>query len=61
MIIETAGSTSDVVKLLPPLVVDDDAIARALEVLAGSTDAVVDRLGEELRDTATASPAVVVS
>lgn len=51
LIIETAGSTSDVVKLLPPLIVDDDAIARALEVLTASTDAVVEQLGEDLRSS----------
>jgi diaminobutyrate-2-oxoglutarate transaminase len=49
LIIETAGSTGDVVKFLPPLIVDDEAIDRAVQILAESTDAVVDRMGEELR------------
>jgi diaminobutyrate-2-oxoglutarate transaminase len=49
LIIETAGSTGDVVKFLPPLIVDDDSIDRAVQILAESTDAVVDRMGEELR------------
>ena len=49
LIIETAGSTGDVVKLLPPLIVDDEAIDRAVQIVAESTDAVVDRMGEELR------------
>ncbi|MDQ2678029.1 MAG: diaminobutyrate--2-oxoglutarate transaminase [Actinomycetota bacterium] len=50
LVIETAGSSGDVVKFLPPLIVDDAAIDRALEILAAATDAVVDRMGEELRD-----------
>ncbi len=49
LIIETAGSTGDVVKLLPPLIVDDAAIERALSIIAESVDAVVDQLSEELR------------
>jgi diaminobutyrate-2-oxoglutarate transaminase len=50
LIIETAGSNGDVVKFLPPLVVDDEAIDRAVAIVAESTDAVVDRMGEDLRD-----------
>lgn len=50
LIIETAGSNGDVVKFLPPLIVDDEAIDRAVAIVAESTDAVVDRMGEDLRD-----------
>lgn len=49
LIIETAGANDDVVKLLPPLVVSDAEIDRALGIIAESVDAVVDQLGEELR------------
>ncbi len=49
LIIETAGSTGDVVKFLPPLIVDDDAIDRALQILADATDVVADRMDERLR------------
>ncbi len=49
LIIETAGSTGDVVKLLPPLIVDDAAIERALAIVADSVEQVVDQLGEDLR------------
>ena len=48
LVIETAGSESEVVKLLPPLIVDDAAIARAFDILADSVDAVVDQLGDDL-------------
>ena len=44
LIIETAGSDGEVVKLLPPLVVDDAAIATAFEILTDATDAVLDEL-----------------
>ena len=52
LVIETAGSAGDVVKFLPPLVVDDEAIDRALGTLATSTDAVVDRMSDQLRSDA---------
>ena len=49
LVIETAGSEGEVVKLLPPLVVDDAAIEQAFEILADSVDAVVEQLGDDLR------------
>jgi diaminobutyrate-2-oxoglutarate transaminase len=48
LLIETAGPSGEVVKLLPPLIVDDAAIDQALEILDESTTAVVDQLGDEL-------------
>ena len=61
LVIETAGSESEVVKLLPPLVVDDAAIATAFEILADSVDAVVEQLGDDLLDEAAAAEVEVVS
>lgn len=49
LLVETAGPADEVVKLLPPLIVDDEAIARAFEILDEASDAVVDRLGDDLR------------
>jgi diaminobutyrate-2-oxoglutarate transaminase len=40
LVIETAGADGEVVKFLPPLVVDDDVIAEALIVLGGAIEAV---------------------
>lgn len=48
LLVETAGPSDEVVKLLPPLIVDDDAIGQALEILDDATGAVIDHLGEEL-------------
>lgn len=48
LIIETAGPADEVVKLLPPLVVDDAAVDQALAILGESAQAVVDRLGDDL-------------
>ena len=48
LLVETAGPADDVVKLLPPLVVDEAAIGEALDVLDAATEAVLDRLGEHL-------------
>ncbi len=52
LIIETAGANDEVVKLLPPLVVDDAAIDTALSIIADSVDAVIERVGEDLRSSA---------
>lgn len=48
VVIETAGPDDEVVKLLPPLVITDDQLDHGLRVLAESTRAVVDRLGDDL-------------
>lgn len=48
LLIETSGPHDEVVKLLPPLVVDDAAIDQAMTVLDEATEAVIDRLGENL-------------
>jgi diaminobutyrate-2-oxoglutarate transaminase len=48
MIIETAGPNDEVVKLLPPLVIGDDQLERALTTLAECVQAVVDQLGDDL-------------
>jgi len=42
VILETSGPDSSVVKLLPPLVIDDERLRRGLDVLAGSFAEVVD-------------------
>jgi len=49
LIIETAGAEDEVVKLLPPLVVTDDAIDRALEILNDVADSFSDDMVAELR------------
>ncbi len=49
LIIETAGSEGEVVKLLPPLVVTDEAIDRALSILADVADDFDDAMVEDLR------------
>lgn len=48
LLVETAGPQGEVVKLLPPLVVDDAAIDDALERLDLACDIVMDRVGEML-------------
>jgi diaminobutyrate-2-oxoglutarate transaminase len=48
LIVETAGPDDEVLKLLPPLVVDDDAIHRALDIISESAEAVVEKLGDDL-------------
>ena len=48
LLIETAGPQGEVVKLLPPLVVDDAEIDAALEILSASVEAVMEGLSEEL-------------
>ena len=45
----------EVVKLLPPLVVSDEQIDRCLDVLAESTQAVVDKIGDDLLAAAEAT------
>jgi diaminobutyrate-2-oxoglutarate transaminase len=52
LLVETAGPNGDVLKLLPPLVVDDDAIDRALGILGDASEAVVDQLGAQLQAAA---------
>ena len=49
LIMETAGANDEVVKLLPPLVVTDDAIDRALEILDDVTADFDDKMVEDLR------------
>lgn len=60
LLVETAGPDDDVVKLLPPLVVDDAAIDEALSVLDAATEAVLDELGEHLLEDAGGEDAAVV-
>lgn len=49
LVIETAGSESEVVKMLPPLVISDAAISEAFDILEASVDDVVEQLSDELR------------
>ena len=49
LIIETAGADDEVVKLLPPLVVPEDAIDRALEILADVADDFDQAMVDDLR------------
>src|SRR3546814_9855093 len=51
LVIETAGPADEVVKLLQPLIVTDAQIEQALDIIAESTQAVVDQLGDELVST----------
>lgn len=43
LLMETSGAKSEVVKLMPPLVIDDDELARGLAVAAESIEAVTAR------------------
>ncbi len=57
LIIETAGAEDEVVKLLPPLVVTNDAIDRALEILNDIADDFDEKMVENLRtDRAASAP-----
>jgi diaminobutyrate-2-oxoglutarate transaminase len=49
LILETAGADGEVVKLLPPLVVTEDAIDRALEILADVAADFDEQMVEDLR------------
>jgi acetylornithine/succinyldiaminopimelate/putrescine aminotransferase len=51
LIIETAGAEDEVVKLLPPLIVADEAIDRAIEILGDVAADFDDAMVEELRRT----------
>ena len=55
LIIETAGAEDEVVKLLPPLVVTDEAIDRALEILDEVADSINDQMVDDLRREEVAS------
>jgi diaminobutyrate-2-oxoglutarate transaminase len=48
VLVETAGPADEVVKLLPPLTVDDDAIDHVIGVLDTATEHVIDKLGQDL-------------
>jgi len=50
LLLETAGFEDDVVKLLPPLVVSDAEIDRAIEILGASAQITLDQLSDELLD-----------
>src|SRR3546814_9216593 len=54
LVIETAGPADEVVKLLPPLIVTDAQIEQALDIIAESTQAVVDQPGDDLVSTESA-------
>lgn len=49
LIIETAGAEDEVVKLLPPLVVTDEAIEAALDILNEAADTINDDMVADLR------------
>ncbi len=57
LIIETAGAEDEVIKLLPPLVVTNDAIDRALEILNEIADDFDEKMVEDLRTEREASEA----
>src|SRR5690606_5746688 len=48
LIIETAGAEDEVVKLLPPLIVTDEAIDTALEILNEAADTISDDMVAQL-------------
>jgi diaminobutyrate-2-oxoglutarate transaminase len=48
LVVETAGPEDEVVKLLPPLVIDDAQLRHGLDLLAEAVNRVVDRAGAEL-------------
>jgi diaminobutyrate-2-oxoglutarate transaminase len=49
LIIETAGAEDEVVKLLPPLVVTDEAIDRAIDILGDVADSFDQAMVDDLR------------
>ncbi|HEY1118272.1 MAG TPA: hypothetical protein VGE43_11250, partial [Acidimicrobiales bacterium] len=51
----TAAEVNEVVKLLPPLVVTDEAIDRALEILDEVADSINDQMVDDLRREEVAS------
>ena len=51
LVIETAGPDGEVVKLLPALTIDDDTLARGLDLLDAAVEVVVDAEGARLIDT----------
>jgi hypothetical protein len=54
LILETSGPDSSVVKLLPPLVIDDESLHRGLNILARSFEEVMDHYENriaEIRDS----------
>ncbi len=51
LIIETAGAADEVVKLLPPLVVSDEAIDRALQILGDVADDFDQAMVDDLRSS----------
>ena len=57
LIIETAGAEDEVIKLLPPLVVTNEAIDRALEILNEIADDFDEKMVEDLRTEREASAA----
>ena len=58
LVIETAGAEDEVIKLLPPLVVTNEAIDRALEILNEIADDFDEKMVEDLRTEREASEAV---
>ncbi len=59
LIIETAGAEDEVVKLLPPLVVTDEAIDRALAILGDVADDFDEQMVEDLRQARAADDSEV--
>lgn len=49
LVLETAGAEDEVVKLLPPLVVTEDAVDRALQILDDAAERLGDQMVEDLR------------
>jgi diaminobutyrate-2-oxoglutarate transaminase len=49
LVLETSGAESTVVKLMPPLVIDDDLLEEGLQILARSLEAVVAARGRRAR------------
>jgi diaminobutyrate-2-oxoglutarate transaminase len=51
LVIETAGADSDVVKLLPPLVIDDSDLDRGIDILERAVEQITDDAGARLLAT----------
>ncbi|MFQ5700182.1 MAG: aminotransferase class III-fold pyridoxal phosphate-dependent enzyme, partial [Myxococcota bacterium] len=49
LVLETSGPESTVVKVMPPLVIEDDLLEDGLQILAQSLEAVIAARGRRLR------------
>ena len=58
LLVETSGPESEVVKVMPPLTIEPDELARGLDILSAATDSVLDAVpeGDPAASSRTANP-----